>query len=137
MPSVVDDLRGEKKGGEERDIIRQQGERESERGVVTGARGREIPLLGRRSRLSSASLRNASRQKWSRKAHSLENVSPARNKLDFRKEAWPSVSTDMDSMWRLCRKTAYFYQQMSVVSSRPSAVCHRCPATLSPVPKVD
>lgn len=65
VQSVVDDLREKK--GEERDIIREQGGRESERGVVSGEKRRKIPLLERRSRLSAVSSRNASQQKWSHK----------------------------------------------------------------------
>lgn len=61
VQSVVDDLR--KRGRQERHHQTTGGERE--RGVVTGERGREIPLLERRSQLSSASSRNASEQKWS------------------------------------------------------------------------
>lgn len=47
---------------------------------MTVKTGRKIPLLDRRSRLSSASWRNASEQS---QAHSLENLAPVRNELDF------------------------------------------------------
>lgn len=60
VPLLVDDL--SKRRGK-RDIIRQQGERK----VVTGERRRAIPLLRKRSSLSSASLWNASKQKSSHK----------------------------------------------------------------------
>lgn len=38
------------------------------------------------------------------RAHSLENLSPAGNKLDFKKRARSNVSTDTDNMWRQGRE---------------------------------
>lgn len=68
VQSVVDDLR---KNGEKRETSSDNrgGEREGggEKGVVTGERGRTIPLPDRRSRLSSASSRNVPRQERSHK----------------------------------------------------------------------
>lgn len=64
VQSVVDDLR---KKREKRETSSDNRERESERGVVSGETGRKIPLLERRSRLSSVSSRNASQPKWTHK----------------------------------------------------------------------
>lgn len=58
LSSVVDDLR--KKGRGEKDIIR-RGRGKAREG--SWLKEREIPLLKRRSRLSSVSLRNASERK--------------------------------------------------------------------------
>ncbi|KAK5873758.1 hypothetical protein PBY51_018770 [Eleginops maclovinus] len=64
VQSVVDDLRKKKGRGERH---HQATGRESRRGVVTGESEKKNPLPERRSRLSSASSRNASEQKWSHK----------------------------------------------------------------------
>lgn len=68
VQSVVDDLR---KNGEKRETSSDNRGGEGggrERGVVTGERGRTIPLPDRRSRLSSASSRNVP---WQERSHKL------------------------------------------------------------------
>lgn len=98
VQSVVDDLR---KNGEKRETSSDnrggEGGGGRERGVVTGERGRTIPLPDRRSRLSFRVLEERSAAGAKSQAHGLENLSPARNKLDFKKGARSGVSTHM---WR-------------------------------------
>lgn len=99
MQSVVDDLRKKKKRGR-RETSSDSGEREREREQERGRDWRERE----KESVVSCVLEERFRAEVESQAHSLENLTSAGNKLDFKKRVRLSASTDMDNMRRQRRE---------------------------------